>query len=72
VVNLFEDESQSYWILVNADNQHSLWPESVPVPAGWRVIHGPAQRGAAVHFVDLHWTDLQSSAPVQRSATGTT
>ena len=56
---LFDDESQQYFILVNAYNQHSIWPHSLPLPDGWQAIHGPAERCAAVHFVDQHWTDLR-------------
>jgi MbtH protein len=59
VANIFDDENQSYCVLINAFGQHSIWPSSLPVPHGWHLIHGPSDRHAAVHFVDLHWTNLR-------------
>ena len=62
---LFDDNSQQYLILVNASNQHSIWPASLPVPDGWQPVHGPAERHAAVHFVDQHWADLRPAESLQ-------
>ena len=46
--NPFEDESAAYHVLVNDENQHSLWPEFADVPAGWQVVLSSASR-AEVH-----------------------
>lgn len=61
--NLFDDENQLHVVLVNQSNQHSLWPLSLPQPDGWQVISGPLGRGAAIQFVDEHWTDLRPVSP---------
>ena len=37
--NPFEDDDANYFVLINDEEQHSLWPASLPVPAGWRVVH---------------------------------
>jgi len=34
VANPFEDPDAGYLVLVNDENQHSLWPVSVTVPDG--------------------------------------
>lgn len=36
--NPFEDESAPYHVLVNAENQYSVWPEFADVPAGWDIV----------------------------------
>jgi MbtH protein len=59
MANPFDDENRSYLVLLNACGQHSLWPSSLRVPEGWRAIHGPTERHAATHFVDVHWTDIR-------------
>jgi MbtH-like protein len=38
----FEDENGTYLALVNNEDQYSLWPEYIDVPAGWTTVHGPA------------------------------
>jgi MbtH protein len=57
--NPFDDESGSFYALVNDEGQYSLWPEFAEVPAGWRIAHGPAPRTAAVEYVEATWTDMR-------------
>ncbi|MEO6089298.1 MAG: MbtH family protein [Umezawaea sp.] len=57
--NPFDDESGTFYALVNAEGQHSLWPTFADVPAGWTVAHGPADRAACLEFVETEWTDLR-------------
>ncbi|MFJ8503110.1 MbtH family protein [Streptomyces avermitilis] len=55
----FEDDTASYVVLVNHEAQRSLWPSSLPVPAGWTASFGPDTRRAAVAHVESTWTDLR-------------
>ncbi|MPY57820.1 MbtH family protein [Streptomyces spongiae] len=57
--NPFEDPEGVYSVLVNDEDQHSLWPDFVDVPAGWRVVHGPASRQSCLEYVEAHWTDMR-------------
>ena len=58
----FEDPDADFLVLVNEDNQHSLWPASAGVPAGWAIVHGRASRRACVAYIDRNWADLRPSA----------
>ena len=42
--NPFDDDEGRFVVLVNDEEQHSLWPTFADVPAGWRVVHGEADR----------------------------
>ncbi|MFE4667105.1 MbtH family protein [Streptomyces sp. NPDC056716] len=57
--NPFEDPDGTYLVLVNDENQHSLWPDFVAVPDGWRTVHGPQTRPSCVEYVETHWTDMR-------------
>lgn len=57
--NAFDDPDALYRVLVNAEGQHSLWPEFAEIPAGWRVVHGAAGRAECVEYVERHWTDMR-------------
>jgi MbtH protein len=59
VSNPFEDESATYHVLVNDENQHSLWPEFADVPAGWQVVLRSAGRAECIDYVNEHWTDMR-------------
>lgn len=59
MTNPFEDEQASYLVVVNAEGQHSLWPQSIDVPAGWTIRHGPTGRSDALAYVDENWRDMR-------------
>ena len=41
--NPFDDENGTFHVLVNEEEQHSLWPTFKEVPAGWRVVFVTAE-----------------------------
>lgn len=59
MTNPFEDPDGTYLVLVNAENQHSLWPEFVDVPTGWTTAFGPAARQECLDHVEANWTDMR-------------
>jgi MbtH protein len=59
VTNPFEDPDGTYLVLVNEENQHSLWPSFVDVPAGWTSAHGPTDRQSCLDYVEREWTDMR-------------
>lgn len=57
--NPFDDDNGAFFVLVNDEDQHSLWPVFADIPAGWRVVHGEASRAASLDYVEKNWTDLR-------------
>lgn len=57
--NPFEDDSASYSVLVNDENQHSLWPAFAEVPAGWTVAFAKDSRQACLDYINENWTDMR-------------
>ncbi|HTI21075.1 MAG TPA: MbtH family protein [Kutzneria sp.] len=68
MTNPFEDNDASYLVLVNEENQHSLWPEFVPVPAGWTVANGPAARQDSLDYIERTWTDMRPASLIAAMA----
>ncbi len=68
--NPFDDENGTFHVLVNDEEQHSLWPTFKEVPAGWRVVFGPAARQEALDYVDANWTDLRPKSLRDTMAAG--
>lgn len=66
MTNPFEDQNATYLVLVNAENQHSLWPAAIAAPAGWTTAHGPDTRAACLEYVETHWTDLRPASLLSR------
>ncbi|KQW16642.1 MbtH family protein [Streptomyces sp. Root369] len=59
MANPFENDEASYFVLVNDEGQHSLWPAFAEVPAGWRTVHGEDTRAACLAYVEENWTDMR-------------
>jgi MbtH protein len=46
-------------VLVNDEDQHSLWLSFVDIPAGWRVEFGESTRADCLAYVEEQWTDMR-------------
>ncbi|MEU1893078.1 MbtH family protein [Streptomyces pristinaespiralis] len=60
--NPFEDPQGRFLVLVNDENQHSLWPSFAEVPPGWRTVFGEETRDACLAYVEANWTDLRPAS----------
>ena len=59
MTNPFEDENADYLVLVNHENQHSLWPAFREIPAGWKAIGPKGKRKECLDYIEQHWTDMR-------------
>jgi MbtH protein len=57
--NPFDDEDGAFYVLINDEEQHSLWPTFADVPAGWRVVFGEDTRANCLAYVGEAWTDMR-------------
>jgi MbtH protein len=57
--NPFDDDGGTFYVLVNDEQQYSLWPALADVPAGWRVVYGEASRPECLDYVDQNWADMR-------------
>jgi MbtH protein len=49
----------TYLVVVNDEEQYSIWDESIPAPAGWRAegFSGPKQD--CLDHIERIWTDMR-------------
>ncbi|BCJ73674.1 protein mbtH [Catellatospora sp. IY07-71] len=66
--NPFDDDNGTFLVLVNDENQHSLWPAFADVPAGWRTVCGPAPRQDCLDHIERQWTDMRPASLARRMA----
>jgi uncharacterized protein YbdZ (MbtH family) len=69
-INPFDDDNGSFVVLVNDEEQHSLWPSFADVPAGWRVLYGEADRAACLDYIERNWSDIRPKSLRDRLAGG--
>jgi uncharacterized protein YbdZ (MbtH family) len=68
--NPFDDDNARFLVLVNDEEQHSLWPTFADVPAGWRVAFGEANRASCLEYIEQSWPDIRPKSLRDRLAEG--
>lgn len=59
MTNPFDDPDGTFHVLVNDEEQHSLWPDFVAIPEGWRSVFGPGKRQDCLDYVNANWADIR-------------
>ena len=55
-----DDEAKfPFLVLVNTEEQHSLWRADLTIPSGWRSVFGPAGKSDSLSYVSQNWTDMR-------------
>lgn len=55
----FDREDAVYKVLVNGEEQYSLWPVYKEVPAGWREAGKQGSKADCLAFVEANWIDMR-------------
>jgi MbtH protein len=53
------DDQDRYQVLRNDEEQYSLWPLGLDVPAGWHPVGKEGTREECSAYVDEVWTDMR-------------
>ncbi|MEV5903056.1 MbtH family NRPS accessory protein [Streptomyces sp. NPDC052127] len=55
------DASAEPWhtVVVNHEEQYSVWPVLLPLPGGWRATGFTGTRAACLEHIETVWTDLR-------------
>jgi MbtH protein len=65
MTNPFDDENGTFFVLVNDEGQHSLWPSFADVPEGWNVVFGEEARAACMDYIETNWTDMRPKSLIE-------
>jgi MbtH protein len=57
--NPFDDRDAQFLVLMNDEEQYSLWPCFAAVPAGWRTVLGKTDRQSCIDYINQNWTDMR-------------
>ena len=53
------DDTRTYVVVRNAEDQYSIWPTSRAVPAGWSVTSQSGTRAECLAYIGEVWTDIR-------------
>jgi MbtH protein len=53
------DDDLIYQVVLNGEEQYSIWRDDRPVPAGWRTEGKRGTRAECLAHIDEVWTDMR-------------
>ena len=51
--------SAEYTVVVNDEEQYSIWPVDRAVPAGWHEVGTRGNEEACLAYIEENWTDMR-------------
>jgi MbtH protein len=63
-----EDTTTRYRVVVNHEEQYSIWPADQPVPAGWTDVGRDGTKQACLAYIGTVWTDMRPLSLRRRMA----
>jgi MbtH protein len=55
----FENPEARFKVLINHEEQYSLWPGDLPVPGGWNETGVLAPKEECDAYIEENWTDMR-------------
>jgi MbtH protein len=57
--SIFESENAQFEVVVNHEEQYSIWPADRELPAGWRKVGKQGQKAECLSYINEVWTDMR-------------
>jgi MbtH protein len=58
-MSTFDDEGAIFQVVVNHEEQYSIWPAHRELPAGWRAAGKTGKKPECLAFIEEVWTDMR-------------
>jgi MbtH protein len=54
-----EEEQEQYKVVVNHEEQYSIWPADTAVPPGWKDVGKAGTKSECLAHIKEIWTDMR-------------
>ena len=58
-MSMFDNEDGQFFVVVNDEEQYSIWPAEREIPAGWHSVGEQRARADCLAWIDENWTDMR-------------
>jgi MbtH protein len=58
-MSMFEMEDAAFCVVVNHEDQWSIWPADRPLAPGWRAAGKSGAKQECLTYIEEHWTDMR-------------
>lgn len=60
------DDTHSYKVVVNHEEQYSIWPADRELPLGWKDTGRSGRKSVCLEYIKQVWTDMRPLSVLQR------
>jgi MbtH protein len=53
------DENTTYNVVMNHEEQYSIWPDYKALPDGWTAVGKTGKKAECLEYIDAVWTDMR-------------
>ena len=57
-----DDDTREYAVVINHEEQYSIWPAGRDLPAGWRTAGFTGTEQDCLGHIDEVWTDMRPAS----------
>lgn len=61
-------EKEEYEVVVNGEEQYSIWLVGQAIPVGWRTVGVSGNKPHCLDWIEQHWTDMRPLSVRRRLA----
>jgi MbtH protein len=54
-----QDEETSFLVVINEEEQYSIWPSRRDLPTGWLEVGYGGPKSDCLSYIDKCWTDIR-------------
>lgn len=58
-MSVFDDEKMIFKVVVNHEEQYSIWPAYREIPPGWSDVGKEGVKAECLAYIKETWTDMQ-------------
>ncbi len=54
-----ETSTVTYLVVINHEEQYSIWPDYKEIPGGWRAVGKSGSKDECLAYINEVWTDMR-------------
>lgn len=54
-----QEDNTNYVVVVNHEEQYSIWPDYKEIPNGWKSCGKSGQKNECLEYIEEVWTDMR-------------
>jgi uncharacterized protein YbdZ (MbtH family) len=62
MTSIFDEETVTFDVVMNDDEQYSIWPQDREVPQGWRKAGVAGTKEECLAYIEENWTDMRPAS----------